>query len=83
MCKHGTTVKLEITIGSEKVARPIDSCIARIVLALEKENIRMEGSCCGHGRNPGQIILADGRVLTIMKNLASSNIVLKIIKGRY
>lgn len=68
MCKHGTTIHLFVTIGSRKVFRPIDKCIARIVLALEENNIHMEGSCCGHGKNDGEIILADGRILRIITN---------------
>lgn len=47
--------------------KPIDKCIASIVKALDKGLIIMRGSCCGHGKKPGEIILQDGRKLTIEK----------------
>lgn len=43
----------------------IDRCIADIVKALQEAGIDMRGSCCGHGRGPGEIVLQDGRVLRI------------------
>lgn len=43
----------------------IDACIAPIVAALQAGGIDMRGSCCGHGREPGSILLADGRTLAI------------------
>lgn len=55
-----------------------DPCIAPIVRALHEsdlptvpsrhnpEGIRTVASCCGHGRFPGRIDLADGRVLLIV-----------------
>ena len=45
----------------------IDACIAPIVLALEMSGIHMRGSCCGHGKEDGGIVLQDGRVLVIKK----------------
>ena len=44
---------------------PIDACIAPIVRALQAAGIDMRGSCCGHGKAPGEILLADGRVLSV------------------
>lgn len=43
----------------------IDWCIHRIVAALNAGGIETTMSCCGHGRYPGTIHLADGRVLKI------------------
>ena len=45
--------------------KQIDSCIAPIVEALQKNGIDMRGSCCGHGKAFGHILLEDGRVLVI------------------
>ncbi len=45
----------------------IDSCIAPIIRALNKAGIKTEASCCGHGKNKGTIILADGRTLFIRR----------------
>jgi hypothetical protein len=46
----------------------IDSCIAPIVAAFQQAGINMRGSCCGHGKAPGHITLADGRELIIPAN---------------
>ena len=43
----------------------IDLCIADIVAALNAANIRTMGSCCGHGKMDGSILLEDGRHLRI------------------
>jgi hypothetical protein len=48
-----------------KLAR-IDACIAPLVRALQKGGVDMRGSCCGHGAAPGQIALADGRLLLVI-----------------
>ena len=45
--------------------KPIDTCIADIVKALVEAGIYTDGSCCGHGSEPGSIILSDGRILDI------------------
>ena len=44
----------------------IDACIAPIVKALQKANIDMRGSCCGHGKGEGDIHLQDGRALIVL-----------------
>lgn len=46
----------------------IDSCIAPIVKALQDGGIDMTGSCCGHGKYDGSILLADGRKLIIRRD---------------
>lgn len=61
MCKWGTDTLVEID-GQSKA---IDSCIAAIVDALNKGGVRTTGSCCGHGKSHGDILLADGRALVI------------------
>lgn len=73
-CDWGDTVPVTVTVLSELSAsglqevrkKQIDSCIADIVRALESAGIRMRGSCCGHGKTDGQILLADGRTLKII-----------------
>ena len=44
----------------------IDHCIHQIVAALNAGNVRTVGSCCGHGKAHGNIMLEDGRVLIIL-----------------
>lgn len=73
MCEWDTTTDLLVVVpahlsytGEDRVAvKPIDSCIAPIVLALNMAGIQTVASCCGHGRGPGFIALADGRELVI------------------
>jgi len=45
--------------------KPIDNCIAPIVQALNDAGIYTSGCCCGHGETDGNVILHDGRLLTI------------------
>jgi len=73
MCEHGKTIDVFVTIpaslsygkGQYKKLTPIDSCITTLVAALENGNILMRGSCCGHGKGDGEILLEDGRRLVI------------------
>lgn len=51
--------------ADEWKVKPVDSCIAPIVRALQDGGIDMLGSCCGHGKGHGSILLADGRELRI------------------
>lgn len=75
MCEWGTTIPVLVKITASRSHtgkdywdyREIDSCIAPIVKALQQGNIDMLGSCCGHGKAAGQILLADGRILEIKK----------------
>lgn len=46
--------------------RSIDWCIHRIVAALNAGGVWTFASCCGHGKVPGRIDLADGRLLLIL-----------------
>jgi hypothetical protein len=46
--------------------RTIDRCIHHIVAALNAGGVETVACCCGHGKQPGRIDLADGRVLAIV-----------------
>jgi hypothetical protein len=60
----GVYVRTEVVyIGGR--ARDIDPCLATIVRALNSAGVETVASCCGHGRQPGSIVLADGRELLI------------------
>lgn len=43
----------------------VDKCIAPIVQALQNQRIYMRGSCCGHGKGDGEIMLQDGNLVTV------------------
>lgn len=61
MCKQGDTSTLEI----DGTVRDIDRCIYPLVQALNDRGFRTIACCCGHGKRPGNIALADGRELII------------------
>jgi len=75
MCEHGDTVTVPLWISpgysstgywKHKQVK-VDSCISELVKALNAKRIYTVGSCCGHGKAPGEIILLDGRKLMIHK----------------
>lgn len=73
MCAHGDTVILRVLMPAHLSytgalrwdEKAIDRCIAPIVQALNDAGIYTANCCCGHGECDGEIILHDGRVLTI------------------
>lgn len=73
MCKWGTSTLLTVPIPAELshtgekrwAEKAIDSCIAPIVKALNDAGIETTCCCCGHGKGPGRIDLADGRIIYI------------------
>lgn len=75
MCKWATETLLTVTIpaslsftGNERQdVKGIDFCIAPIVQALNIGGITTVSSCCGHGKQDGTILLADGRVLIVTR----------------
>jgi hypothetical protein len=46
--------------------RAVDSCIAGLVRALNDAGFPTVASCCGHGRQPATIALADGYELRML-----------------
>ncbi len=63
----GDVTHPEVRTGSGRLAS-IDPCVAAIVIALNKGGVKTVACCCGHGRSPGNIMLADGRELIIAEN---------------
>lgn len=77
MCAPETFV--EVTLckarpfsGREKVW--VDSCLAPLVQALNDHGVETIGSCCGHGRETGTVVIAqkDGAVVTLSVRAARS-----------
>lgn len=60
MCEHGNTKVLDY-------GRPfdVDECLWDLVRALNNAGFKTIACCCGHGKQPGNIALADGRELFI------------------
>lgn len=71
MCQWGNTVCIEID------GQPIDvdRCIAPIVAALNACGMKTRASCCGHGEQPGNIALWDGREIIIAANHEQARVV--------
>lgn len=73
MCDHGDTVAVRVKVVAalshsgrdEWKVKPVDRCLAPIVGALQAGGVDMLGSCCGHGQYDGEVLLADGRVLSV------------------
>lgn len=62
MCEWGNT----ITYLYKGKPIDVDKCIAPVVLALHHTRIDTVASCCGHGKQMGNIALEDGREILIV-----------------
>ncbi len=73
MCEHGDEVLMRVLVdardshtGEARYAeKGIDRCIAPLVKALNDAAIITRSSCCGHGKEPGTVMLADGRTVRV------------------
>lgn len=65
MCEWKSDWSHQVPMPINGRVKFIDSCIAHIVAALNAANIHTVASCCGHGHQPGSIILDDGKELII------------------
>jgi hypothetical protein len=65
-CKPGS-YDGDVTLYIGRPVKPVsvDPCIEDLVLALNARGLSTIASCCGHGRRPGSIVLADGRELHV------------------
>lgn len=66
MCTWGDTTTVHV--GDREVQ--VDCCIASIVQALNEGGVKTAMSCCGHGEGDGFIMLADGRLLSVLPQRA-------------
>lgn len=70
MCAWGTDIAVECLAGfngtnKARTLVAVDACLADIVAALNSSGLLTRDCCCGHGKEPGQIRLMDGRTLTV------------------
>jgi hypothetical protein len=56
-----------------------DPCLAPLVEALQP--IGTIASCCGHGKQPGSVVLADGRELMILPDFESARRAERLVEG--
>ena len=73
MCKHGSIIHMDLDVRFRdgtlvRKTRQVDLCVGPLVFALNSAGIRTHGACCGHGRNDGEILLEDGRILRVITN---------------
>lgn len=71
MCKWGTTVRVRT---AERIV-DVDECIAHMVQALNDAGFPTIASCCGHGRIPTTIAIADDRWIVIVSRAEMERIV--------
>ena len=64
-CCNCGTYECQTPMPIQGRRQDIDYCIADIVAALVAANIITTASCCGHNKMDGNILLEDGRELTI------------------
>lgn len=82
MCNHPNREAAMVTVYPGVWCDP---CIAPLVKALNEcedlpavpsrlnpDGIRTLASCCGHGKGPGKVALADGRELFILPNFEAA-----------
>ena len=74
MCDHSPNREAAMVVIAEPAPDTrrgvvwCDPCLAPLVRALNEGGINTVASCCGHGRRPGNIALADGRELVIARD---------------
>ena len=72
MCKQGTEKSITLTDGRKKSC---DECIQPLVQALNDFGLQTIASCCGHGKQPVNIALTDGREIIIVKDWNEARII--------
>lgn len=66
MCDYSPFREQAMTVSEDKTWW-CDPCIAPIVKALNDAGLRTVASCCGHGKRPGSIVLANRTELVIQQ----------------
>jgi len=61
-----TCEKIDVVLPHGEVVVGMDSCIADLVVAMNKVGYKTTSSCCGHGRTDGYILCKD-RLFIISK----------------
>lgn len=71
MCDHSPDREKAMVVVAPGIW--CDPCLVPLVAALNGGGISTIAACCGHGRNTGSVLLADGRVLEIHPDLDAWN----------
>ena len=67
-CGGEKTYANQVCMPLNGKVRCIDWCIHQIVASLNAGGVETVACCCGHGKEDGNIVLADGRELMIIAN---------------
>lgn len=62
MCDHPNREMAMVTVMNGVWCDP---CLVPLIDALNSSGVQTVASCCGHGKRPGSIALADGRWLMV------------------
>lgn len=68
MCDHPNREAAMVVVRRNTAGTPAvwcDPCLEPLVRALNDGGLRTVASCCGHGRLPATVALADGRYVTV------------------
>lgn len=78
MCDHSPNREAAmVVIRSDEAGRATvwcDPCLEPLVRALNDGGLQTLASCCGHGRRPGNVVLADGRVLMVFASIEATDV---------
>lgn len=66
MCRQGSKPAVVTLHDGRRIG--VDPCIASLVQALNDAGFHTRASCCGHGLQPTNIILKDGREVFIAQS---------------
>lgn len=65
MCDHAPNREAAMVKVAERVW--CDPCLVPLVKALNDAGMPTVASCCGHGRRPSTVALADGREVIVAR----------------
>ena len=74
-CDHDCSTRREAAMVTVAPGIWCDPCIVPLVSALNAAGLKTIASCCGHGRRPTQIILADGREIIVARNFEEARLI--------
>ena len=65
----------------ERISAGIDLCLKHLLRVINEGGFKTIASCCGHGHQPGNIMLADGREIFIMPDWNSARQLSNLFRG--
>lgn len=75
MCDYANRETAMTVLYRDATGQPTvwcDPCLAPLVRALNDGGLPTVASCCGHGRHPSRVTLADGREVFVAPDRAAA-----------